>query len=100
MAHGRKKGETGKANVDVGRRAALARLGLGVSVAYAAPVLLTLSSAKAGVAVGNGALDNHNTDKGGRGGSASNGSGASGGSPGNAGSGGSPGSGASGGSVR
>jgi hypothetical protein len=55
-------------DIDPGRREALTRLGLGASVAYAAPVLLTLmSSARAGVVVGDGDLDNHN-DKGGSGG--------------------------------
>ncbi len=63
MAHRHKKGEIGVTGVAIGRRAALARLGLGVFVASAAPVLLTLGSAQAGVVVGDGDLDNHN-DKG------------------------------------
>ena len=62
MAHRHKKGEIGVAGV-IGRRAALARLGLGVFVASAAPLLLTLGSAQAGVVVGDGDLDNHH-DKG------------------------------------
>lgn len=52
MAHRHEKGETAEAGVDIGRRAALVRFGLGVSVAYAAPVLLSLSSARAGVVIG------------------------------------------------
>ncbi len=63
MAHRHKKGEIGVAGVAIGRRAALARLGLGVFVASAAPLLLTLGSAQAGVVVGDGDLDNHH-DKG------------------------------------
>jgi hypothetical protein len=63
MAHRHKKGEIGVAGVAIGRRAVLARLGLGVFVASAASVLLTLGSAQAGVVVGDGDLDNHN-DKG------------------------------------
>jgi hypothetical protein len=63
MAHRHKKGGNSAKDVDIGRREALTRLGLGVSVAYAAPVLLTLGSAQAGVVIGDGDLDNHN-DKG------------------------------------
>ena len=54
MAQRHKKGETAQAGEAICRRAALARLGLGASVAYAAPVLLTLSSAQAGLVVGDG----------------------------------------------
>jgi hypothetical protein len=87
MAHRHKKGETGEASVDVGRRVALARLGLGFSAAYAAPVLLTLSSAQAGVVIGDGDLDNNNPGGGGGGSGSSGSSGSSGGSGASAGSG-------------
>ncbi len=52
MAHRHKKGEIGEPGVDIGRRAALFRFGLGISAAYAAPVLLSLGTAQAGVVVG------------------------------------------------
>ena len=74
MAHRPRKGEITAMDVDIGRREALTRLGLGVSAAYAAPVLLTLTStAEAGVVIGDGDLDNHN-NKGGKGGGGSSGS--------------------------
>jgi hypothetical protein len=78
MAHRHKKGEIGAAGVAVGRRAALARIGLGVFVASAAPLLFSLSPAQSGVVIGDGDLDNHNDkgDGGGGGGcSAGNGNG-------------------------
>ena len=56
------------------RRAALARLGLGMAAAYAAPVLLKLSAARAHGSGGSGSGGSGN------GGSGSGGSGASGGS--------------------
>ena len=79
MTHRDKKGETAKDGVDIGRRAALTRLGLGASVAYAAPVLLTLSAAQAGVVVGDGDTGNPK-DKGGGGSGSSGSSGSSAGS--------------------
>lgn len=71
MAHRPRTGGNSARNVDIGRREALTRLGLGVSAVCAAPVLLTLTStAEAGVVIGDGDLDNHN-DKGSDGGGAS-----------------------------
>ena len=63
MADRHKKGDPEGPGVDIGRRTVLRRLGFGLSVAYAAPALLGLNAAQAGVVVGDGDLDNHN-DKG------------------------------------
>ncbi len=43
-----------RAGEELNRRQALARLGLGVTAVYAAPVLLTLSEAKASASSGGG----------------------------------------------
>lgn len=69
MADHREKGETAEAGETIGRRAALTRLGLGASVAYVAPMLLTLSSAQAGVVVGDGTPGNDKSKVGGGSGS-------------------------------
>jgi len=71
MAHRPRKGGNSAMDVDIGRREALARFGLGVSVACTAPVLFSLASpVQAGVVVGDGDPDNHD-DKGNDGGGSS-----------------------------
>ncbi len=100
-----KKGRTTKRHLrdaEVTRRQALARLGLGVSIAYAAPVLLSLSKAAAssGGSDGSGGSGSGGSGPGGSGsgGSGSGGSGSGGSGSGGSGSGGSGPGGSGGGS--